>query len=271
MTLILHLQAPMMSFGGVAVDDVRPTEVFPTLSLLTGLVANALGYDHRQTDALAQLQARIRYAARTASPTLAAPDKTAPTAVPRRMVDYQTADLGQSFMDYRNVAWTTAGTIEERLGGTAKFATTIRRREYLANGFAVVALTLGEGEGPDESAVFAALRHPARPLFIGRQCCLPATPIAHGRTPLDIVSAAAGPLELEGRTLLTPAPNSRDKEPISDELLNQLWLPGDAEAPAGWDIVDRRSVYDQRDWANQMHTGQRTLLQCLRTPIEEAA
>ena len=50
--LILHLQAPLMSFGGPQVDQIGPTGQFPTTSQITGLFANALGYAHRDVDRL---------------------------------------------------------------------------------------------------------------------------------------------------------------------------------------------------------------------------
>jgi len=44
--LILRLDAPLMSFGGVMIDQHGFIERFPGTSLLTGLVANALGWGH---------------------------------------------------------------------------------------------------------------------------------------------------------------------------------------------------------------------------------
>ena len=53
---VLRFDAPWMSFGGVVVDHHGFTERFPGRSLLTGLVANAIGLDHSDTDALQDLQ-----------------------------------------------------------------------------------------------------------------------------------------------------------------------------------------------------------------------
>ena len=49
--LALRLEAPLMSFGGVLVDNRGVTEPFPTRSMLAGLIANALGHDHRDFEA----------------------------------------------------------------------------------------------------------------------------------------------------------------------------------------------------------------------------
>ena len=45
--LILRFDAPLMSFGGPMVDHNGVVQDFPPTSLLTGLIGNALGYEHR--------------------------------------------------------------------------------------------------------------------------------------------------------------------------------------------------------------------------------
>ena len=42
-TVLLRLEASLMSFGGLTLGKRRDTLPFPTLSAITGLVANALG------------------------------------------------------------------------------------------------------------------------------------------------------------------------------------------------------------------------------------
>jgi len=49
--LVLRLDAPMMSFGGVMVDQHGVIDRFPGVALLTGLIANALGWHHGATRA----------------------------------------------------------------------------------------------------------------------------------------------------------------------------------------------------------------------------
>lgn len=62
--LLLRLEAPMMSFGDVSVDERGPTQAFPAKSMLTGLLGNALGYDHREAVKLESIQNRLNYAVR---------------------------------------------------------------------------------------------------------------------------------------------------------------------------------------------------------------
>jgi CRISPR-associated protein Cas5/CasD subtype I-E len=62
--LLLRLDAPLMSFGGVVVDEHNPTDPLPYRAMLAGLVANALGLTRAQEREFESLQSRIRYAAR---------------------------------------------------------------------------------------------------------------------------------------------------------------------------------------------------------------
>jgi CRISPR system Cascade subunit CasD len=50
--LLMRLEAPLMSFGTTAVDHRRPIQPWPAVSMLTGLLANALGWDRSDTVAL---------------------------------------------------------------------------------------------------------------------------------------------------------------------------------------------------------------------------
>ena len=62
--LILRLQGPLMAFGDMAVDEIRPTDTLPGLSQMTGLIANALGWTFQDRERLQRLQDRLRIAAR---------------------------------------------------------------------------------------------------------------------------------------------------------------------------------------------------------------
>jgi len=227
--LLLRFDAPLMSFGGVMIDQHGPIERFPGLSLLTGLFANALGYRHENTEQLEKLQDRIEYAARW-------------DVEPERIVDYHTVDLGQPKM--REPGWTTRGEPEHRAGGPgAKFGTHQRYRHYWVNGVMSVAVTLIGNEEPDLTALETALRCPTRPLFLGRKTCLPAGPLLVGRLDSKDVLAA---LQQAGRASL------KDRG-ISGEAMEACWpfrlgpLPG----------ARLESVYDRRDWGNQLHKGSR--------------
>ncbi|MFM2406687.1 MAG: hypothetical protein RL223_4567 [Pseudomonadota bacterium] len=162
--LLLRLEAPLMSFGTTAVDHRRPVQAWPAVSMLTGLLANALGWDRSQSAALDRLQARIRWAARI--------DRAGTL-----LNDFQTAQLSKD-----DRGWTTRGAVESRGGGDASYESPhLRYRDYRADASVLVALRLEpDAEPPTLAHLAAALEAPRRPLFLGRKGCLPATRISLG-------------------------------------------------------------------------------------------
>lgn len=229
--LLLRFDAPLMSFGGVVVDERGPTLPFPTRSQLTGLLANALGYEHRDALRLQRLQERLRHAARR--------DRRG-----EHVEDYQTVDLGQDFLA---AGWTTRHAPESRGGGSAKTGTHIRHRFFWADAVFTVALTLDPaGESPTLNEVAAALQEPARPLFLGRKPCLPSRPLL-----LEPPRIRAASL----REALADAPTDRRARPEQGHFA--AWWPDDDGTPPDEREARRIPVYDQRDWANQIHTGRR--------------
>ena len=229
--IVLRLDAPMLSFGTVLVDRHGFTDRFPGTAMLTGLLANALGWHHSDVNRLQDLQDRIQFAARW-------------DVRPEPMVDYHTVDLGQPKMALPG--WTTRGEPEHRAGGpSARFGTHQRLRHYWVDGLMTLVFTVSSGE-PDLDTILKALRKPARPLFLGRKACLPGRPLLDPKTPV-----------VEGDDLLA--------------ILEQVptWNRGGAEVPAGpreacWPAGlasggrgEVRRVFDLRDWASGLPAGSR--------------
>lgn len=163
--LLFRLEAPLMSFGTLAVDANRPVQRWPAVSMLTGLLGNALGWRRTDGAALDRLQQRLRWAARV--------DRS---GEPLR--DFQTAQL-----DKKDVGWTTRGTPEGRDGGDATYEPPhIRQREYRADASVAVALRLEPAdEAPTLQDLAEALKRPQRPLFVGRKSCAPSRPLLPAR------------------------------------------------------------------------------------------
>lgn len=246
--LLLRFDAPLMAFGGAAVDQYGVTRTFPSASMLTGLLGNALGWDHSEGDRLNALQDRLRFAVRCDRPG-------------KRIRDFQTVDLGQAHLDARRVGWTTRGRVEERGKGEATKGTHIRYRDYLADAVYTVALSLDPPETPptvDDLAT--ALARPERPLFIGRKPCLPSGPL--------LVSSA--PVEAEGvlaaLNTLPRMPRRRLESSVPASV--SAWWPEDEPLPPGVDPGRSRQVpiYDRRDWVNQIHAGRRMIREGLIDP-----
>ncbi|NLI77828.1 MAG: type I-E CRISPR-associated protein Cas5/CasD [Candidatus Riflebacteria bacterium] len=229
--LALRFDAPMMSFGGPIVDNFGVIQDFPALSMMTGLLANALGFGHADVDHLENLQRRLRYAVRR--------DRQGEKAT-----DFQTVDLGQEFL--QGTGWTTRGAPEGRDGASSD-RTHIRYREFRFDAVFTVVLTLvPPGGQPDLAAVEEALRQPSRPLFLGRKPCLPAAPLLFGRYSAESLVAALA--------MVPPVPASRRDEPAEGGSL-PAWWPAEDGGPADESVLIE--VSDERDWANQIHVSRR--------------
>ena len=240
--LILRLAGPLMSFGNVAIDEIRPTLQLPARSMLTGLLANALGLDHRDVDGLQRLQERLRFAAR----------------LDRRgslLRDYQTARLNK-----KDPLWTTRGIPADRAGGGSTwdahgFGTVERERYYLADAAVTVALTLVPAEeAPNLAALEAALRRPERPLFIGRKGCPPSRPLLDRVVAAESLVAALDQVPPAGPTRVTT-------EVVVIETEDE---PGEPEAQR---VI---AVADRRDWRLGLHAGQSRRRE-LRRPLPAGA
>ncbi len=231
--LVLRLDAPMISFGSVLVDQHGFTDHFPGVSMLTGLIANSLGWHHGDFDKLQNLQNRIDFAARW--------DVRAD-----RIIDYHTVDLGSAKMC--KSGWTTRGVTEHRAGGTAaRFGTHQRYRHYLVDGLMTIVITLTTKSAPSLIDIKEALSKPARPLFLGRKTCLPARPLLDPLNPI-----------MEGDDLVTilekvPVWN-RNGEPV--RIPKKTWACWTSRESAD-EVGQKRLVYDLRDWYNQLPAGNR--------------
>lgn len=238
--LVLRFDAPLISFGGPMIDQNGVIQTFPGLSMLTGLIANALGWERRADERLAGLQERVHFAAR----------------VDRRgeaLLDYQTVDLGSPWMRPETAGWTTRGRTAER-GGASGEATHQRYRHYRADSLHTVVFTLVGDGTPWLHDVAEALREPARPLFIGRKCCLPAAPLLQGEVEVgSLVSGLAS----------VPRPRRADRG-----LLPATWWEGDDDSAAKGEsrVV---AVSDEREWRNSVHVGRRLMREGHVDPPEE--
>ena len=221
--LVLDLSAPLIAFGGVAVDQVGPTREFPAASMLTGLLANALGWRWSEREAHQALQDRLLFGACIAREG-------------RVIEDVQNAKLEKG-----DRGWTTFGAPEGRDGASFD-APHRRQRRYLADVRALVVLRLTPpGESPDDEALAAALDRPARPLYLGRKPCLPSRPLRLGRVEgADAHEALRAALAMAGG--IRPA--------------RAQWPRG--QGPDGERAFD---LADLRDWRTGLHGGARPVVE----------
>ena len=222
--LLLRLRAPLIAFGGETIDNLGVTRRFPALSMVTGLFANALGWDRADDAAHNILQSRLRIGTRLESEG-------------RAITDFQTAQL-----DGKDVGWTTRGVPEGRAGGAATYESPhLRYRDFYADLDALVALRLNPAsDAPTLEDLANALDRPARPLFIGRKPCVPSTRLFAGWCEAnDILSAL--------RT-----------QPIADtQGLPVQWPEGEGEQANALAY----ELCDERNWTSGVHGGWRRVLE----------
>ncbi len=225
--LLMRLRSPLIAFGGETIDNFGVIRDFPALSLVTGLLANALGWDRGDDDRHNRLQERLVMGARL-------------DAIGSRLIDFQTAQLGAN-----DKGWTTRGVPEERAGGAGTYAGPhLRYRHYYADMNALLALRLQAAyEAPTLDDLAAALDKPARPLFIGRKNCLPTDRLMAGWVEADNI--------LEALQKALP--------PVADKTRAQ-WPEGEGQL-RGQHHNNSLDVCDERNWTSGVHGGWRPVFE----------
>ena len=231
--LILRLDAPLMSFGGVVIDNLGETDAWPSASLLVGMIGNALGYQRTDREALQALQDRLVFACRA-------------DCEGDRLRDFQAADLNKN-----DKGWTTHGQPEGRDGGAKTYmGKHLRYRFYWTDRVITVAMRIEPAEGePSLEQVAEALDHPARPLFIGRKPCLPTAPLLVGRgqgeSALDAVSKA-------------PLLDAKEQRQAGYTAFAPIY---DEPHPFSGDQYREVRVSGRRNWVSDVHGGEQRWLE----------
>ena len=148
--LLMRLSSPLIAFGGETIDNYGVIRDFPALSMVTGLVANALGWDRADDVRHNRLQARLKVGTRL-------------EAGGTQLTDFQTAQLGAA-----DRGWTTWGRVEERRGNPQGYESPhLRYRDYHADRTALLAVRLDPAdEDPTLEQIAAALPEDKRTLIV---------------------------------------------------------------------------------------------------------
>ena len=226
--LVLRLDAPLMAFGGILIDQVGPVRDFPAASMLTGLIGNAMGWHWSDRAEHQRLQDRLVFAARRDREGMI-------------LTDSQNVRLQKS-----DTAWTTYGRPEGRFG--ASYGAPHRRfRDYHADTSLRVVLHLARKEqDPTLEEVAVALDRPKRPLFLGRKPCIPSAPLLANEPERWVTgrTAHAALCSVQG----------------SGKRCRALWPVG--EGPQDGSDVDRIfELADLRNWHTGLHAGSRRVVQ----------
>jgi CRISPR system Cascade subunit CasD len=227
--LVLRLEAPLIAFGGEAIDNYGVIRPFPAKSMITGLLANALGIERQEGNKLQALQDSIVMGSRIDG-------RQAP------LRDFQTAELAKN-----DQGWTTRGKVEGRASSSASYAGPhLRYRDYWPDADAIVVVRVAETAPFTMPEIEDALARPARPLFLGRKSCIPSSFILNGdisaKTAFHALMALWDDRRLGLARLQWPASEGPDE---TDPLLN------------GFSDFRVEPICDERNWITGVHAGQR--------------
>lgn len=281
--LVLRLEAPFGSAGGIAGEETRPTNGAPTRSMVLGLLGNALGLDRTRAEDMRRLD-RLQAGTRFATVVLSEPSRWADVQNNRtpsdRLKELQLdpeqaeqagdatarVEAGGRISDHP-LAYGLGPTRDvERVRDLLHKAPRQRTKHYLTGLRALAVLSPGQSGWPEAPAnLEAALRRPARALWIGRKSCPPSAPICL-QDPL--VEAANGPEALLRAAVAEASAEARDKEGDPSSGLEHsavLWWEADpqpgGEAAARLGIAGgfATTVVDRRNWVQGLHDATSTL------------
>ena len=164
--LALLLDGPMQSWGFVSRFTRRTTALHPTKSGVVGLLAAAMGVDKHGPDEAEQ----IRKLAALGCTTITLPKKRGERELPMlRLNDYHTIGGGYD----KDTDWMK----KPRAASGATLETVLSERHYLLDARFGVLL---EGEQDWLEEIATKLRNPTWGVWLGRKCCIPASPLLVG-------------------------------------------------------------------------------------------
>lgn len=162
--LVFRLYGPIVSWGEIAVGEVRESADHPTKSAVLGLLAAALRMRRDDEEAHRKLSDAYGFAVLSRSP-----------GTP--LVDYHTTQVPASGSARRRLA---PATRREELSSRPRhdLGTVLSRRDYRMDALADVALWVRLPSPPHTLAELRdALDRPGYVLYLGRKSCPPALPL----------------------------------------------------------------------------------------------
>lgn len=153
--LALYLDGPLQSWGYQSLFDRRTTLSYPTRSGIIGMICAAMGVDRTDTDALNQFR-RV-------------PLKIYTFQQEGRLTDFHTVGGGYDTQEQQQNVVRTA---EGKTGRTV-----VTHRDFL-QGAKFAAILGGRKELLEKFE--RALRNPRWGIWMGRKCCIPASPVCQG-------------------------------------------------------------------------------------------
>jgi CRISPR system Cascade subunit CasD len=162
--LVFRLYGPLVSWGDIAVGEIRPSYTHPSKSAVLGMVAAALRIERDEEDKHRALAGGYGFAVRVDSMGLP-------------LVDYHTAQVPPSGSGRNRRAFATRKE-ELRTLPKGELNTILSRRDYRVDALAAAALWARVALPPYSlQEMRNALERPAYVLYLGRKSCPPALPV----------------------------------------------------------------------------------------------
>jgi len=228
--LVLRLDAPLVSFGGEAIDNFGVIRPFPAKSMIAGMLANAAGVERYEYETLQSLQDNLVMGSLIRQGS-------------QLIRDFQTAGLSKN-----DQGWTTREQVEGRGGGAASYkGPHLRYRDFWTDTEVSVVFRVLPASPFTFEQIGNALQYPARPLFVGRKTCIPSRPVYNGDIRAHsvfgaLISLFDDRLRQEDCCLQWPAFEASDHK--------GALLP---EFPA----ARLEPICDERNWITGVHAGER--------------
>lgn len=227
--LVLLLDGPLQSWGFASRFTRRTTALHPTKSAVVGLLAAAMGVDKHGP---AEAEQIVRLAALECT-TITLPKQRGGRELPiLRLNDYHTIGGGYD----KGTDWMK----KPRAASGATLETVLSERHYLLDARFGVLL---EGGQDWLEQIAAGLRNPTWGLWLGRKCCIPASPLLVGvatdrQAAWQLLLKAAGLDEASPLAQFDHVIEGGDAEGLDGEWLNDT--PVAFGAPIGERHAPRR-------------------------------
>ncbi|MCJ8269240.1 MAG: type I-E CRISPR-associated protein Cas5/CasD [Psychrosphaera sp.] len=156
--LIFQLYGAMASWGDIAVGEARHTALYPSKSALTGLIAAALGIKRDEEQRQLQLTKSLQFGIKVLSSGSI-------------LRDYHTSQVPPQ--ERKRVFHTR----EQELKHAAKLNTILSTRDYRADAYALVAVSVTQDAPYSLQQISDALKTPKFVLYLGRKSCPLAVPL----------------------------------------------------------------------------------------------
>jgi len=228
-TLAFYLDAPLQSWGASSRFQRRDTEAYPTKSAVLGLLAAALGIDKHAADEAERLAplAALRFCVLKVLRD--------PHLKIQLLRDFHTVGGGW-IDDWKEDKGNILAKLQipAKAGDGSPFGTVITQRTYLTDAKFIAML---EGAPALLADCLRALENPRWGIWLGRKCCIPATPLTPtlAATREDALAALAGRL---GWAEFQPAQYDGQQESAGDGA----WFPLDQPVSFGQRLFQTRPV-----------------------------